>query len=377
VARFDRYLLSQLLMVFGFFALVLVAVYWVNRAVGLFDRLIGDGQSALVFLEMTLLTLPNVIRLVLPVAAFAAAAFVTNRLSTESELVVMQATGFSAWRLARPVLVFGLIVAAMLSVLAHVLVPASRTALIERQAAIAENVTARFLRDGVFQFPADGVTFYIREITETGELRDIFLSDARSGESRTSYTAKRAVLARSDRGPKLVLFDGMAQTLTVADGRLALTRFADFTYDLGAVLSPAGLGLRDEASLSTAALLRADAEAQALTGKPRAVLLYEAHNRLAQPFLGTVTALIGFAALLVGAFSRFGLWKQLLGGVVALVAVQMAGNTAETLGVRDERLWPLVWVAPVAGAMIAAGLLWLSQRPHGLRLVPRGTGAAP
>lgn len=379
MARFDRYLLSHLLMVFGFFALVLVAVYWVNRAVGLFDRLIGDGQSALVFLEMTLLTLPNVIRLVLPVAAFAAAAFVTNRLSTESELVVMQSTGFSPWRLARPVLVFGLIVAGMLAVLAHVLVPASRTALIERQAAIAENVTARFLRDGVFQFPADGVTFYIREITETGELRDIFLSDARSGASRTSYTARRALLARAETGPKLVLFDGMAQTLTLKDGRLAITRFADFTYDLGAVLSPAGLGLRDEASLSTAALLRADAAAQALTGKSRAVLLYEAHNRLAQPFLGTVAALIGFAALLVGAFSRFGLWKQLLGGVVALVAVQMVGNTAETLGVRDARLWPLVWAAPVAGALIAAGLLWLSQRPHGVwrSRTPAAGGGAP
>ena len=43
MSRFDRYLLSQLLALFGFFALVLVAVFWVNRAVGLFDQLIGDG----------------------------------------------------------------------------------------------------------------------------------------------------------------------------------------------------------------------------------------------------------------------------------------------------------------------------------------------
>ena len=64
--RFDRYLLVQLLAVFGFFALVLVSVYWVNRAVGLFEQLIGDGQTALVFLEFSLLTLPNVIRVVLP-----------------------------------------------------------------------------------------------------------------------------------------------------------------------------------------------------------------------------------------------------------------------------------------------------------------------
>jgi hypothetical protein len=34
VARIDRYILAQLLWVFGFFALVLVAVYWVNRRCG-------------------------------------------------------------------------------------------------------------------------------------------------------------------------------------------------------------------------------------------------------------------------------------------------------------------------------------------------------
>lgn len=354
-------------MVFGFFSLVLVAVYWVNRAVSLFDRLIGDGQSALVFLEMTALTLPNVIRLVLPVAAFAAAAHVTNRLSTESELVVMQATGFSAFRLARPVLYFGLLVAAMMAVLVHFLVPTSRQALIERQAAIAENVTARFLREGEFQFPADGVAFYVRSISEQGELRDIFLSDGRQTGVRTTYTARRAFLARSPSGPKLVLFDGMAQTLTLDRRDLAVTRFSDFTYDLGAILSPSALRGRDEAAVDTLSLLRADAALVAETGRARAVLLYEGHNRFAQPMLATVAAMIGFATLLVGAFSRFGLWRQLLAGVVLLVLVQLVANAMENIGIRDERLWPLVWVAPLAGGAVAAGLLWLSQRPRGLR----------
>ncbi len=71
---------------FGFFALVLVLVYWVNRAVVLFDQLIANGQSAGVFVEFTALTLPNVIRLVLPIAAFAASIYVANRLSSLSEL---------------------------------------------------------------------------------------------------------------------------------------------------------------------------------------------------------------------------------------------------------------------------------------------------
>ncbi|MEO0655644.1 MAG: LptF/LptG family permease, partial [Pseudomonadota bacterium] len=108
MARFDRYMLAQLLVIFGLTSVVLVMIYWINQAVRLFDFLIGSGQSATVFLEFTILTLPNVIRLVLPVAAFVAAVFVTNRLSSESELVVVQSTGYSPYRLSRPVFAFGL-----------------------------------------------------------------------------------------------------------------------------------------------------------------------------------------------------------------------------------------------------------------------------
>ena len=43
--RIDRYMLTQYLTQFGFFALVLVSVYWINRAVQLFEQLIQDGQD--------------------------------------------------------------------------------------------------------------------------------------------------------------------------------------------------------------------------------------------------------------------------------------------------------------------------------------------
>ena len=375
LSRFDRYLLSQYLLLFGFFSLVLVGVYWINRAVSLFDQLIGDGQSALVFLEMTALTLPNVIRMVLPVSAFAASAYVTNRLSAESELVVMQATGFSAWRLARPVAVFGLIVAAMMIVLMNWLVPASRVALSERQAAIAENVTSRLLRPGVFQFPTDGITLYIRHITPEGELQDLFMSDAREPSSRTTYTAEKALLSPSATGPKLVLFDGMAQTLQSAGQRLAVTHFKSFTYDLASAISPGGVDGVTDAHLPTSMLIEASERTQQLTGRTEAQLRYEGYNRIAQPFLATVAALIGFSALLVGGFSRFGLWKQLAGGTLGLVCVQMIANSAESVGSRDPALWPLVWAGPLGGLALTIFLLWLSQRPQGLFPRRRSTRA--
>ena len=101
MARFDRYLLSQFLLLFGFFALVLVSIFWINSAVRLFDQLIADGQSAGIVLQYTLLSLPRVIGMILPIAGFAGVVYVTNRLAGDSEMVVLRSSGISPWRLAR------------------------------------------------------------------------------------------------------------------------------------------------------------------------------------------------------------------------------------------------------------------------------------
>ncbi|MBL4917095.1 LPS export ABC transporter permease LptF [Szabonella alba] len=362
--RFDRYLLSQLLQLFGFFSLVLVLVYWINRAVGLFDRLIGDGQSAMVFVELSLLTLPNVIRIVLPVSAFAATVYVANRLTQDGELVVMQATGFSAFRLVRPVLWFGLIVAAMMLVLMHFIVPASRAALTERTAEIGANVTARLLVDGQFMHPTDGVTFYIRELTDRGELLDIFLSDERTETSRIAYTARRAVLVRDGDRPKLVMFEGMSQSHDRRTGRLSVTHFADFTYDLGDVLTPGTDGSRSIDEMSTLELLRPSPENLQETGATRAVFLSEGHQRFSQPLLAPAAAMIGFATLLLGAFSRFGLWRQIIGAILLLIVVQMVGNAATAASVQGGIRWPLVYIAPALGVALSLLILWVAQRPR-------------
>ena len=352
------------MMLFGFFALVLVLVYWVNRAVVLFDQLIANGQSAGVFLEFTALTLPNVIRLVLPIAGFAAALYVANRLSTESELLVMQAAGFSPYRMVRPVLMFGVIVAVLVMLLTHFLVPMSISRLNQRQAEISENITARLLTEGQFLHPSDGITFYIREITPVGELRDIFLADTRSDTEHVTYTARQALLLRSDTGPKLVMFDGMAQALTIKTGRLATTRFGDFAYDIAGLIETIDPGARGVKELSTVELIWPTEAALKETGQPRAVLLYEGHGRTSQALLSVVAALVGFAAMMVGGFSRFGLWRQIIGALVALIVLKSLDNAFADAARRDAALWAMSYAATVLGVGMAGALLWISARPN-------------
>ena len=361
MARFDRYMLSQLLLLFGFFSLVLVSVYWINRAISLFDQLIGDGQTALVFLEFTLLALPYVIMTVLPISAFVAAVYVTNRLSSDSEMVVLQTAGASSTRIARPVFYFGVMVALLVAILAHVLVPAARSELSGRSAEISRDITARFLKEGQFIHPASGITVYVRGITPRGEMEELFLEDDRDPDAKVTYTAERALLVRGDTGPRLVMFDGLAQTFRPKTGRLTTVEFEDFAYDIGALIRQGGAGIRDLRELPTAVLLNPSQEDLDGARGELADFLYEAHDRVARSLLAIVVPVMGFAALMVGGFSRFGVWRQVVLAVTMIIGVQLVANSSEEVARGDARLFWMAYLAPLVGTVLTALLLFASQ----------------
>lgn len=364
MARFDRYMLSQLMMLFGFFSLVLVLIYWINRAVVLFDQLIADGQSATVFLEFTALTLPAVMQLALPLAAFAAAVYVTNRMTSESELIVVQATGYSSFRLARPVLYFGLIVALLMSILTHFLGPMSRAQFDLRQAEISQNITARLLTEGQFLEPIDGVTFYIRDITPAGELLDLFFSDNRSDTEHVTYTATKAFLVRDADQTQLVMIDGMVQNLRLEDQRLFTTSFEDFAYDIGSLIGVDRQRGRRTSHMMTWELLAASPATQEETRQSEARLLSTGHARFAQAILGTVAALLGFATLLIGNFSRFGVWRQILAAIALIVVIKAVETAGVNAARRDAQLWFASYLANIVGFAIVWWLLFWASRPY-------------
>ncbi len=374
VSRFDRYVLSQYLVLFGFFALILVAVFWINRAVVLFDRLIGDGQSAMVFFEFTALTLPNLIRMVLPMAAFAAAVYVTNRLNSESEITVMQATGSSPWQLARPALVFGLITAGMMSVLTHLLLPASTSQLAIREAEVARNVTARLLNEGSFLHPAPGVTFYIREIEPDGRLKDVFLSDLRDPDQSVTYTGAEAFLVRDGDRANLIMVDGMAQRLDTRSQTMSTTFFADFSYDISALINKNEDRTRSIRAITTGELISNSKSITEREGYKPGQLAEELHLRFARALICIAVTLIGFSSLLLGGYSRFGVWRQALLAFVLLIILEVLRGVVSDPVLKDADLWPLIYLPTVVGICVAILFLYLAARP---RRLPRRVRPLP
>lgn len=374
MSRYDRYVLSQYLLFFGFFALILVAVFWVNRAVVLFDRLIGDGQSALVFLEFTALTLPNLIRMVLPVATFASAIWITNRLQNESELTVLRATGTSPWQMARPALAFGVITALMMSALTHFLLPTSINQLSLREQEVSRNITAKLLTEGNFLHPSKGITFYIRKIDLDGTLHDVFLSDRRDPKQSITYSGARAFLVREDGKTHLIMVNGLAQRQDMEARQLSTTSFADFSYDISSLANKSEAQTRNIRAIPSLELLTQKSAVSAAEGLSLGQITEELHLRFARALVCVAVALIGFSTLMLGAHSRFGVWRQALVAFVLLIFIEGLRSVVAEPVLNNPDLWPLIYLPALAGLGVAALFLQLAARPP-VRLMRSGAAA--
>ncbi len=363
MSRFDGYFLRQLLVLFGFFTLVLVGVFWITRSVSLFERVISGGQSATVFLEFTALTLPTLIRTVMPMAVFAAAVYATNRLSRESELTVMLATGSSPWRLARPVLLFGLSAGLMMAIISVFLRPASLEQLELRQAEVAGDLTAQLLNEGEFLHPARGVTVYIGRVDLDGTLHEVFVSDLRDKANPASYSSTTAYLVNDTTGLHLVMLDGVALRLNEAEQTLSSTLFEDASYDISDVTSGSEMGQRSLESIPTVELLldrKTIAEADAYS---EGQMIDELHQRFSWVAICIAVALVGYSALMLGSFSRFGLWPQILGAFTILVILEGVRGFVSPLVIQNPGLWGLLYTPALIGVGLSLVFLAVAGRP--------------
>ncbi|MCC6006158.1 MAG: LptF/LptG family permease [Rhodobacteraceae bacterium] len=364
MARYDRYVLSQLMLSFGFFALVLIAVYWVNRATGIFDSLAASGHTLRAFATYMALFLPQVVAITLPVSALVASVIVTRRLAEDRELVVLQTAGTGPFRLARPYVMFGLVVALLAGLLAHVFVPQSRAQLLELERELAADTAVRLIQPGRFVHPAPGVSLFVRGVEESGALTQLFLHDGRDEDSPGTYVARRAVLVADGVQARLIMSDGVLMTLMQPGTRMRTVHFNEASLDLSAFLPPPAPRRATPRDYPTLATLFPDDEMLATTGLDRAVFLFEAHDRLVQPILPLVLPVLSFAILLAGGFSRTGLWRPVALVTVAAVLIVLAGNAARTAAIRDLSLWPLLYAPGLAAGLLAAGLLLRESLPR-------------
>ena len=311
-----RYVLRLLTEVTLFVTLALTGVVWLSQSLRFVDLIINRGLSFFTFVNLTLLLLPSFLAVLLPIALFCAVAYTYHRLAIDSEIVVLRSAGLSELALMKPALIMAGILVALCYLITLYLQPAGMREFKDRQFVIRADFSKILLREGTFNTLGDGLTVYIRERLDSGEVRGILVHDNRDREAPVTMMAERGVLMKSIDGPYLSLFKGNRQEMNRDRGKLSLLYFDRHNVDLSDLIDAEGPRWREPRERYIHELFREpqDKNEAAYGNELRA----EGHNRLVSPLYSLVMALIALAALLGGEFNRRGrALRMVLAGAIA------------------------------------------------------------
>jgi lipopolysaccharide export system permease protein len=327
----------------------LTCVVWLTQSLRFVEMIVNTGLAVTTFVTFTLLLLPSFLSLIGPIAVFAAVMFTYTKMLNDSEIVVLRAMGMSHCKIGRPALLLATIVMVLGYLNSIYLMPTTFREFKDLQREFRSELSSLFLQEGVFNPVVDGITVFIRERSDSGQLYGIIIHDERIPEKPITMMAEQGAIVSSEKGPRVLMVNGNRQEVREDDGRLSLLYFDRYTFDLSALnKNEITLWREPRERFLHELFFPADQASEIYNYRE---LRMEGIFRLSSPLLYLTFTLIGLALLLGGDFNRRGQFLRILTAVCCVTAIQVVVLSMKNLGEKTPVLEHVMYLLPIfAGA---------------------------
>ncbi len=335
---------------FGAFAVVLVsltAVIWVTQALRDIDLVTSQGQTILVFVGITGLIIPLLVLVIAPIALLIAVTHVLNKMSTDSEIVVMNASGMSPWLLFRSFMVVAIVVSLCVTAISAYFAPKGLRMLRDWLTEVRANVVSTIVQPGRFTSIDSDVMIHIRERRNNGQLLGIFLDDRRNPTERITMLAETGELVDNDNGTFLVLQQGIVQRHDLKERDPAMIKFDRYAFDLSQFaggLQAARYSIRERYLWQ---LIFPDPQDQLYNEQP-GQFRAELHDRIAAPLYPLAFVVIAFAYLGAPRTTRQSRTMSMIAAIGGVALLRIIGFISTVFGANTPWMLALQYVAFIA-----------------------------
>lgn len=363
----QRYLWTQALWPLIISLSALAGLALLTQSLSTLDLIVENRQSALTFLYITVLALPQLIGIIMPLAVFMAVLYALNRLNVDSELVVAKSIGSSPWQISSPIVRL-----ATYALIAHLIInlvvqPLSFRTMRKELLSVRTDLASQMVRPGEFVTPTPGLTVYAREIQPNGNMEDVLIRDARNNDQVITYTAKTGKLARTDESARLILTNGILQHLE-DDGALRPTSFGQYEINLTEIMALDPVLRLKTSDRFLHELLRPDPREYSNKNFKQS-LLAEGHARLSTPLYNVALVLLALAFLVRGQFQKLGYGRRIAVCAFTGFVIRLSGFGLASAAEGDPALNTLQYALPIAVSAISLLYLFRRSRARGLRYV--------
>ena len=349
----SRYIFRTTLGAFLIVLISLTAVIWVTQALRDIDIMTNQGQSILVFIGITGLLIPMLMLVIAPIALLIAVAHVLNKMSNDSEIIVMNAAGMSPWILFRAFLAAAIVASLFVGAISAYFAPKGLRMLRDWVTEVRANVVSTIVQPGRFRAIEAGVTIHIRERRPNGQLAGIFLDDRRNPNERITVLAEIGELLDNSGGTFLVLQKGIVQRYETGQRDPTMVAFDRYAFDLSQFTGGAQAVRYSIRERYLWQLLFPDPKDQNYTEQP-GQFRAELHDRLMAPFYPIAFVVIAYAYLGAPRTTRQSRTLSIVGAIGGVALLRLIGFVSTIFGAAVPWMLALQYLA-VATA-IGAGL---------------------
>jgi len=353
----DRYIFRTTLASFALVLVSLTGVIWITQALRGIDLMTSQGQTILTFLGLTSLVIPALILIIAPIALMVAISHTLNKLATDSEIIVMNAAGFSPFRLFRPFVYATIVVALMVAFIAAWMAPEGMRRIKRWDAEITADVLTNILQPGRFSQLDQNLTIRIRERQPGGLLVGIFIDDRRDPNERVTIIADHGTVVKNTDGSGsfLILEDGNLERFEAGKRDPALVAFTRYAFDMSKFSNQGhdvALGIRERYLWELLSPDQNDPIYKMLSGQFRS----ELHDRFMAPIYPFAFAALTFAFLGAPRTTRQSRNFSIGASILAVFGLRMAGFACSVMTVKTPVAALVQYLLLAAGVGIG---LWI------------------
>ena len=336
----NRYTLKQIIVGFVLVLVSMTVLVWLTQSLRMIDMIVTKGVPVKIFLELTVLVLPNFLQILSPLVLFAVALFTLIRMQADKELMVMQAVGMSPKNIMKPI--FGMGVALTLAgyILSFWIIPASNAQMREMKWKIKNDISHLLLQEGQFNSVGNGLTLYIKERTSAGQVKGILAYENKKENKVSVLSATHGTVFQEPDGIRVEFYDGSRQEYNRETKQYSILKFdkyaMNFTEREGG--SDRKMDVRELSMVDLWNKTKAEMKENVPLWRKHKVELVK---RLIQPIYNITFLFLVIFGVLSGHYNRRGQTGRIYITVFAALVVQSLALVFENLS--GKNLWWLIF----------------------------------
>ena len=299
--------------------IAMTGIVWLTQSLRFIDLIVIKGLPLEVFINLTILIIPKLLVTIIPFIGFLAALITYIRLNNDSEIISMKAAGISNLKIIIPALLFGISLGILALVIENFGSPYAYNKFKNLQYEIRNNYISTLFQEKVFSSPIQGLTIFIKERDQLGNLEGIMIHDARDKSKKISINAEQGKIVSTPKGARFLLINGNRQEIN-NNKNISILYFDQYTLNIKNYNTNNNLRFREASERKFHELIYPNDNINEIYKKE---FKAEAHKRIYTPLVIIIMVLIGAMTSIIGKFNRKASSKKLFYPISLALAMQI------------------------------------------------------